>query len=81
MHHAQECRMIAILYLGIILILIGIIWMLIAAFKTSMLWGFGCLLIAPVFLLFMVFNWDVAKKPFFLYLFGFALVFIGSSNA
>ena len=73
--------MIAVAYLGIALIVIGAIGTLIAAFKTSLLWGLGCLLIAPVSLLFLVFHWDVAKNPFFLQLIGFALAFFASPYA
>ena len=73
--------MIAIGYLGIALIIIGGIGTLIAAFKTSILWGLGCLLIAPVSLIFLVLQWDVAKNPFFLQLVGLALLFAGSSYA
>ena len=73
--------MIAIAYLGIALLIVGGLGTLIAAFKTSILWGLGCLFIAPVSLLFLIFHWDVAKNPFFLQLFGFALAFVGSSYA
>ena len=73
--------MIAIAYIGIALIIIGGIGTLIAAFKTSFLWGLGCLLIAPVSLIFLILHWDVAKNPFFLQLIGLALAFVGSSYA
>ena len=73
--------MIAVAYLGIALLIIGGIGTLIAAFKTSILWGLGCLLIAPVSLIFLILHWDVAKNPFFLQLIGFALAFVGSSYA
>jgi len=68
-------------YLGLAVFIIGGIGTLIASFKTSILWGLGCLFIAPVSLIFLVLHWDVAKNPFFLQLFGIALVFIGSSMA
>ena len=73
--------MIAVAYLGIALMVIGAIGTLIAAFKTSILWGLGCLLIVPVSLLFLVFHWDVAKNPFFLQLIGLALAYFGSPYA
>ncbi len=41
-----------LLYIGLGIFIIGGIGTLIAAFKTSILWGIGCLLIAPVSLLF-----------------------------
>ncbi len=70
----------ALFYIGIIVFLIGGIGTLIAAFQTSMLWGLGCLLIAPVSLLFLVMHWDVAKNPFFLQMAGLAAAFIGSTG-
>ena len=73
--------MIAIGYLGIALLILGGIGTLIVAFKTSILWGLGCLLIAPVSLIFLILHWDVAKNPFFLQLIGLALAFVGSSYA
>ena len=71
--------MVALTYLGLIVFIIGGIGTLIAAFKTSIWWGLGCLLIAPVSLIFLVLHWDVAKNPFFLQLAGFALMFLGST--
>ena len=68
-------------YLGVIVFIIGGIGTLIAAFKTSILWGLGTLLIAPVSLIFLVLHWDVAKNPFFLQLIGIAIVFVGSIAA
>ena len=73
--------MIAIGYIGIVLFVLGAIGTLIASFKTSILWGLGCLLLAPVSLLFLVLHWDVAKNPFFLQLIGLATIFAGSSYA
>lgn len=68
-------------YLGLALLVIGGIGTLIAAFKTGILWGIGCLLIAPVSLIFLILHWDVAKNPFFLQLAGIAVLFVGSSLA
>lgn len=68
----------ALMYLGLAVFVIGGIGTLIAAFKTSILWGLGCLLIAPVSLLFLVMHWSVAKNPFFLQLVGFAMMLLGS---
>lgn len=68
----------AFVYLGLFVFIIGGIGTLIAAFKTSILWGLGCLLIAPVSLLFLVTNWSVAKNPFFLQLVGVGIMLLGS---
>ena len=69
----------ALVYLGLGVFIIGGIGTLIAAFKTSILWGLGCLFIAPVSLIFLVLHWDVAKNPFFLQLAGIAMAFLGSN--
>ena len=68
----------ALVYLGLFVFIIGGIGTLIAAFKTSILWGLGCLLIAPVSLLFLVTHWGVAKNPFFLQLIGVSTMLLGS---
>ena len=72
--------MAALAYIGIAIFIIGGIGTLIASFKTSILWGLGCLFIAPVSLIFLILHWDVAKNPFFLQLIGIALAYIGSSG-
>ena len=69
----------ALLYVGLGIFIIGGIGTLIAAFKTSVLWGVGCLLIAPVSLLFLIMHWNNAKNPFFLQLIGFGIIFFGSN--
>lgn len=70
-----------LIYLGLAVFVIGGIGTLIAAFKTGILWGISCLLIAPVSLIFLILHWDVAKNPFFLQLAGIAVLFVGSSVA
>lgn len=67
-----------LVYLGLFVFVIGGIGTLIAAFKTSVWWGLGCLLIAPVSLLFLIMNWSVAKNPFFLQLVGVGIMLLGS---
>ncbi len=69
----------ALLYVGLGIFIIGGAGTLIAAFKTSIPWGIGCLLIAPVSLLFLIMHWDNAKNPFFLQVIGFGIMFFGSS--
>ncbi len=69
----------ALLYVGLGIFIIGGIGTLIAAFKTSILWGIACLLIAPVSLLFLIMHWNNAKNPFFLQLIGFGIMFLGSN--
>ena len=70
----------ALLYPGLVVFVIGGLGTLIASFKTSFLWGLGCLLLAPVSLIFLIVHWDVAKNPFFLQLFGLAIMLAASSG-
>lgn len=77
----EVTRNMEILYIGLIVTLIGGVGTLIAAFKTSVWWGLGCLLLSPVSLVFLVMHWKVAKNPFFLQLIGLVIVLIGSNMA
>jgi len=66
-----------ILIIGLVIILVGGIMFLIEAFKENILWGFGCLILSPVSLVFLFMHWDVSKKPFFIQLAGLGIVFAG----
>ena len=66
-------------WIGIILVFGGGIGTLIAAFKINIWWFLGCLLFAPVSLVFLIMHWDEAKNPFFLQLAGVALLAIASA--
>ena len=66
--------MTALLILGGILSFVGGIWLLVVAFQTSVWWGLGSLLIAPVSLVFTILHWQVAKKPFLISLAGTVLL-------
>ena len=64
----------ALSVLGTILALIGGIWLIILAFKESILWGLGCLFIPIISLVFVFMNWEDTKKPFLLNLVGVVLM-------
>ena len=66
-----------LVYLGLIIIIIGGIGFLIAAFKKSLLWGLGCFFLAPVSLIFLIMHWQDAKNPFFLQLVGLGITLVG----
>ena len=53
-----------ILYLGLAVFFIGGIGFLIAAFRTSILWGLAVLLISPVAIVYLIVHWQDAKGPF-----------------
>lgn len=62
------------LYIGLGIFVIGGIAFLIAAFKTSLLWGLGCLLLPPVALIYLFVHWNDAKGPFLTQMFGVAFI-------
>ena len=65
-----------VLMIGMGVMLVGGIWILIEAFKESILWGIGCLLLAPVSIVFVFMHWDVSKKPFLIHLGGLGIAII-----
>jgi len=65
-----------LVYIGFGLVFIGGIGFLIATFRESLLWGFGCILISPISIIFLFAHWDDAKNPFFLQLLGIGLIFL-----
>ena len=70
--------MTALLILGGILSFVGGIWLLIAAFQTSVWWGLGSLLLPFVSLIFVIMHWQVAKKPFLISLVGAVLLLVAA---
>lgn len=63
-----------VFYLGLVIFVIGGFGLLIAAFRTSILWGLAVLFIAPVALIYLIMHWQDAKGPFKLQIFGFAIM-------
>mgnify|MGYP003420903175 FL=1 len=63
-----------ILYVGLGIFIIGGIGLLIAAFRTNILWGLAVLLIAPVAVIYLIVHWQDAKGPFKTQIFGFLIV-------
>lgn len=70
--------MIALAYLGILVALIGGIWLLVVTFKESIWWGLGSLFLPIVGLVFVIMHWQISKKPFLIYLGGIILCVIGA---
>lgn len=72
---------VTITIVGLIFFVVGGILLLIEAFSQGIFWGLACFFINPVCLIFTVFYWGVAKKPFLIQLFGFVLILIGMNLA
>jgi hypothetical protein len=62
---------------GMIISLVGSIWFLVVAFKESLLWGLGCLIVPFVGLFFLISHWNEAAKPFGISFGGGLLMVIG----
>lgn len=59
---------------GLVVMIVGGIAFLIEAFRTTLWWGLGCLLFAPVSLVFLILHWQDAKQAFFTQLLGLAVL-------
>jgi hypothetical protein len=59
----------------------GGIWLLVVAFKESLVWGLVCLLCPPAPIVFAIMHWEKAKKPFLIELCGAVLASIFSHLA
>ncbi|WP_432698465.1 hypothetical protein ACQUQP_09025 [Marinobacterium sp. YM272] len=68
-----------LVFVGVLIVVIGGIGFLIAAFRTSILWGLACLIISPVSIIYLILHWSEAKNPFFLQLAGLAIILIAGS--
>lgn len=68
--------MLVLLIIGWVVAVVGGIMLLVVAFKESVLWGLGCLLVPFVALIFLIMHWSQAKNAFFVQLAGMALIFI-----
>ena len=66
--------------IGLTIFFIGGLGLLIAAFRTNILWGIGIILFAPAALIFVILNWNEAKNPFFLQLLGLVITYFSSSG-
>ncbi|HEU0036975.1 MAG TPA: hypothetical protein VFQ53_40470 [Kofleriaceae bacterium] len=67
-----------VMWLGLVLILLGGLFFVIAAFRESILWGLGVLFVPFVSLVFLVLNWSRAKNSFFLQLYGIGAIIVAS---
>ena len=64
-------------YLGIALCLIGGLWIVVNAFRKSIWWGLGSLLIPFVALVFAIMNFAGNKIPLAIYVVGIVLILVG----
>lgn len=65
-------------FVGIGIFILGGIFFLIEAFRTSLLWGFGCLFITPVTIFYLILHWNNAKKAFSIQVVGTIILLAGA---
>lgn len=64
-------------WLGVLLSLVGSLWIVVNAFRTSVLWGLGTLFVPFVSLIFALLNFAGNKIPLLLCVLGLVLCFMG----
>ncbi len=69
----------ALIVIASALFVVSSIMVLIQAFKKSLLWGFGSLLIPFVELTFIILNWDKTKQYVLWLLLSIVLLIVGGS--
>ncbi len=67
----------AIQVIGLIIMIIGGLWLLIEGFQESIIWGIAMICFNIISLLFVILYWERAKYPFLIQVGGFAIMFIG----
>jgi hypothetical protein len=76
-HNILGIVVIAIYVIGFAMMLVGAIRILISAFRTSILWGLGCLFLPFCALIYLIVHWEDAKSGFFLKLKGVSVLILG----
>lgn len=66
-----------LLIVGGVLGLVSGIMLLVAAFRVHVLWGLASLFLPFASLVFVIMNWEVAKKPFLMSLAATAIMVVG----
>ena len=60
---------------GVLLAVIGNLWIVVLAFRTGLLWGLGCLFVPLVGLVYCALNFRETWKPLVLAIIGLAMFF------
>ena len=63
--------------IGGIMAVVGGVWIIVLAFRKSIVWGLLCLFISPVAILFAIQNWAIAKRPFLIEIAGVVIMIVG----
>lgn len=69
---------IALIIVGLFVMAYGSLPIFVQAFRTSLAWGLGSLFL-PVGLVFVMKNWEQARRWFFIALFGWVILLAGAA--
>jgi hypothetical protein len=64
--------------IGLVVAFIGGIWLIVAAFQESVVWGLLTLFISPAGLIFAIMHWERGGKPLMLQVGGLVVMILGS---
>jgi hypothetical protein len=73
---SMDLLAVSLIVVGMIMLIIGGVWFLVAAFRESVLWGLACLFVPIVQLFFLIVHWPEAKRPFLFQLLAIVLVIV-----
>ncbi|MEM8534375.1 MAG: hypothetical protein AAGF95_26245 [Chloroflexota bacterium] len=65
-------------FIGSLITLVGVIWLLVLAFRRHILWGLGSFFIPLVIIVFAIKFWATAQVPFVLYIMGSITMILSS---
>ena len=69
----------ALTILGLLIGLVGWVWLVLAGFVENFIWGIGIIVFSPLCLVFSLLNWPEYKVPTFLYVGGIGLYLLGQA--
>ena len=67
--------------IGSVLCLVGEVMLLVVSFRKGLGWFFGCMLIPPLWLVFLAYYFREAMKPLAIAIVGIALALLGAKMA
>ncbi len=74
-----EMTGMALVVIGCAITLFGNLWMLLAVFRTGLLWGLAYLLLPFIGLIWLVLHWEEGRRPFFCMLIGGGIIVMGGA--
>jgi hypothetical protein len=69
-----ELLLIPVILAGAVALVAGNVWIVVNAFRTSVIWGLGTFLLPVVGLIFVLMHWEENRKPFLYSVLGTAAI-------